>query len=733
MFSTIGVIALLAPLMPAGFHPEAEALTGKGDPGQGARFGIVESSNMMLLSHLDIGELDPFFGSFSANDCWGYVTPQGKEIAIIGLRAATAFVDITDPYQPEILATYQGPESLWRDIKILDDYAYSVSEGGGYIQVFNLSQADAGLIIDRGSTDLFGTSTTHNIAIDEDSGYLYRLGAGATLQAYSVGARGLTGSPTQPDQTLIDPGFYVHDAQIVTYDSGPYAGRQIGFLCTGRGPVRIWDLTDKNNPFEISNVTYLTRRYAHQGWLDEERRYFYLNDELERLGDGTKMHIFDVQDLENPRYVGAFSNGMTSAAHNLYVKGNRVFASNYRSGLRVHDISSRENPVEIAWIDTYPQDDARGFDGAWSNYPYFPSGNIIVSDVQSGLFVARLEADSVVVQPAGDVAEVWDPAGGTPIAFRVAAGDTTIDTDSIELVLVDANGTETRVPGVIDDGLVEFDTPAFACGQEIDWWVQLQTDDEQAFGFPTPNGVNPASAVIADRLPPVFADDAESDPGWTTGGTATDGGWTRGVPVNAGRGDPATDADGSGSAWLTDNSSSNGGNSDVDNGTVTLTSPMLGPLTNGSLAFSYWLSDTDAAPLGPGDGLTVSIDTFDGAGFRPVRTYTNADGVWRTERLMPGVDLPDAAAFRVRFEASDVNGENVVEAGIDSVSLSFVECAACTSPADTNGDGQLAPNDFNAWILAFNNRDPACDQNGDGDCRQNDFNAWILNYNAGCE
>ncbi|MEL6499365.1 MAG: GC-type dockerin domain-anchored protein [Planctomycetota bacterium] len=53
-------------------------------------------------------------------------------------------------------------------------------------------------------------------------------------------------------------------------------------------------------------------------------------------------------------------------------------------------------------------------------------------------------------------------------------------------------------------------------------------------------------------------------------------------------------------------------------------------------------------------------------------------------------------------------------------------------PADTNGDGELTPADFNAWILAFNNQTSACDQNGDGLCNPGDFNAWVLNFNAGC-
>ncbi|MEO0629719.1 MAG: GC-type dockerin domain-anchored protein, partial [Planctomycetota bacterium] len=60
------------------------------------------------------------------------------------------------------------------------------------------------------------------------------------------------------------------------------------------------------------------------------------------------------------------------------------------------------------------------------------------------------------------------------------------------------------------------------------------------------------------------------------------------------------------------------------------------------------------------------------------------------------------------------------------------DCASPPCLADTNGDGVLAPNDFNAWILAFNTQSPACDQNGDGLCNPADFNTWVFNFNTGC-
>ncbi|MEO1583176.1 MAG: choice-of-anchor B family protein [Planctomycetota bacterium] len=726
----VGLAICFAGVGSALSHPEAEGLIGAGNAGSAARFGFVESSGMVQLSHLSLEELDTQFGSFSANDCWGYTTPGGREIAMIGLRNATAFVDITEPYTPALIGLFESPSSLWRDIKVLDDHAYAVSEGGGYIQVFDMSQADEGVIADLGSPIIGGGERTHNIAIDETSGFLHRCGADGSLHVYSVGARGLAGSPTQPAEVAdIFAGFYVHDAQIVTYTEGPYAGRQIGFLSSVRD-VRIWDLTDKQNPFEISTVRSDRPGYIHQGWLDDERRYFYMNDERDR--GPTKMHIFNVEDLENPSYVKVWQNGVSSVPHNLYVRGDRLFAANYTTGLRVFDISDRENPAEVAWLDTFPSQDGGRFDGAWSNFPFFPSGTIIVSDINSGLFVARLEEESIVLAPSELPGDMWQPAGGELLRFDITSRATDAAAGSAELVIRTAGGSETRIPGTIDGPSVEFTSPEIPCLADIEWWVEITATDGGVFGFPAPFGVDPVRSLVASEGMVAFADDAESDPGWEVGGDAFDGGWERGVPVNAGRGDPEADADGSGRAWLTSNSSSNGGNSDVDGGSVTLTSPSFSPLRDGALSFRYWLGDTDFSPFGEGDGLSVQVDAVRGFGWETVRTYTEPTGQWVQDRLMPGVDLPFGGSFRVRFVATDDFEENVVEAGVDDVRFVELTCEPCPNPADANGDGAITPADFTAWIDAINDGSPACDQNGDGLCTAQDFTSFILNFNRGC-
>ena len=94
-------------------------------------------------------------------------------------------------------------------------------------------------------------------------------------------------------------------------------------------------------------------------------------------------------DLDAPAYVFAYEASTRSIDHNLYVLGNRVFQANYTSGLRILEFTDLSNQqlTEIAFFDTFPSSDATNFDGAWSVYPYLPSGNVIVSDRINGLFV----------------------------------------------------------------------------------------------------------------------------------------------------------------------------------------------------------------------------------------------------------------------------------------------------------------------------------------------------------
>ena len=347
-------------------------------------------NGVQLLSWLSLTDLGVSSGLL-ANDCWGYVSPSGREYAILGTEESTLFIEVTDPFDPTLVGGVPGPVGIWRDIKIHDEYAYSVCESGcAGIQVIDLHAIDSGVVTLVDTINDAGTGSTHNVVVDTDSGFLYRTGGGGLgLRFYDLS------DPANPTFVGEWNERYVHDAQVVTYDSGPWAGRQVAFCGSGFNSgwaspsVAIVDVTNKQSPFLLGEILYPGAVYSHQGWLTEDRQHFLLGDELDEgsLGVTSLTHVIDVSDLTNPTMAGTFTNGMASVTHNGYVLGDRFFQANYTSGLRVFDVSDPVNAVEIGSFDTYPPDDAVSYNGCWSVYPFMPSGVMIASDRQHGLYV----------------------------------------------------------------------------------------------------------------------------------------------------------------------------------------------------------------------------------------------------------------------------------------------------------------------------------------------------------
>lgn len=339
------------------------------------------------------------FGSDRGNDSWGWTDPQGgKEYAIMGLGNGAAFVDISDPVNPVYLGKLptHTESSTWRDIKVYNNYAFVVSEANGHgMQVFDLTrlrnvQNPPETFTEDAHYNGFGHC--HNLVINEETGF-----------AFGVGTSTFSGGPhfvniQDPLNPLPAGGFsgdnYCHDAQAVIYN-GPdsdYTGREI-FFGSNEDRVSIVDITDKSNPQGISNGFYGSVDYTHQGWLTEDQRYFIIGDELDEsaFGFNTRTIIFDVTDLDNPVVHFEYEGDNEAIDHNGYVKGNEFYLASYRAGLRVFDISDIENEdmVETKYFDTYPNSNSTNFDGAWSVYPYFASGNIVISDIDRGLFIVR--------------------------------------------------------------------------------------------------------------------------------------------------------------------------------------------------------------------------------------------------------------------------------------------------------------------------------------------------------
>jgi len=347
-----------------------------------------------LQSFISLAELDTDRG----NDSWGWTDPDnGDEYAIMGVKNGTVFIDISDPINPIYLGKLptHTDNSTWRDIKVYQNHAFIVSEAINHgMQVFDLTRLKNVSNAPETFTEdahYNGFGSSHNLVINEETGYAYSVGD----NTYSGGAHFIDIS--DPLNPIAAGGYsddgYTHDAQVVIYN-GPdtdYTGREI-YIGSNEDKVVIVDVTDKNTPQHISSVSYSNFSYTHQGWITEDFKYYILGDESDEinLGFNTKTIVLDFTDLDNPIHSFDYSGPTLATDHNGYVNGDFFYLANNAAGLRVIDISDISNGemTEIGFFDSYPLNDFAGYQGIWSNYPYFESGNIVISD-REGFFVVK--------------------------------------------------------------------------------------------------------------------------------------------------------------------------------------------------------------------------------------------------------------------------------------------------------------------------------------------------------
>lgn len=362
-----------------------------------------------LISFMSASELASDRG-VKMTDIWGWEDPQtNKEYVILGRTDGVAFIDISDPYNPryvgQMMKTETSPGSGWRDVKVYRDHAFVVADGAEAhgVQIFDLTQlrdvALESMPVTFPETARYeGVHSTHNIVINEETGFAYAVGnraGGETCggQLHMINVQDPK-NPTFAGCFSHEDAGGTHDSQCVIY-RGPdvdYQGKEICFNSNGSSFI-IADVSDKEDPETLAYTKYPNLAYTHQGWLTEDQKYFYMNDELDELNGfvgQTRTLIWDVQDLDDPQLVEEFYLDSKASDHNLYVRDNYMYQSNYQAGLRILDITDPVNPVEVGHFDTVPfSEDAPGFGGSWSNYPYFKSGIIAVSSRGEGLFLLK--------------------------------------------------------------------------------------------------------------------------------------------------------------------------------------------------------------------------------------------------------------------------------------------------------------------------------------------------------
>jgi len=395
-------------------------------PGSAACVGgtadIYPCRNIDKLDFVDFVGLGTLSNT-EGNDIWGWHdTENNDDYAIVGTTRGSSMVRITDPSNIEVLGFLptHTTASTWRDMKVVNDHAYIVSEASGHgLQVFDLTRL-RGLTADSSRTftvDLHyaGFGNAHNIAANVDTETLFVIGATRTGAGYSPCSGGLhminVADPKNPVfEGCYSADGYSHDVECVTYN-GPdtrYTGREI---CWGynENTLTLVDVTDRQNPVQLSRTSYTGYRYTHQGWLTPNQRWALLDDELDEFystNKKTRTYIWDCADLTNPIMTSIYFSPEDSIDHNMYIveRNGEAYAvqSNYESGLRILHVDQETGELtEVAYFDVLPSSTTANFAGTWSNYPYdLANGAVAMTSIDYGFFMVGPDWDTIETEVA---------------------------------------------------------------------------------------------------------------------------------------------------------------------------------------------------------------------------------------------------------------------------------------------------------------------------------------------
>ncbi len=328
---------------------------------------IAQTLNMTLHA-----QRDDYAGSYS--DIWGYTAPNGDEYAIICHEEGTIFYNITDRTNPVEVGYIPGPSSIWRDIKVNDQYAFIVTEGadsGAGLQTVSLVDPENPVLVNTWDDKFL---TAHNLFIDTTRSLAYVCGTNKGMHVIDIS------DPVNPVQTKIWRAlghYYIHDLMVANdtvWAGAVYEGRMHAIASP-----------DAYTLTEAFSWSYAGAA-SHAGWLHYDHRFFIGCDEA----GGGHVRIWDVSDPLDITQISSYQVGSGTSVHNIFVKGQFAFISYYTEGTRVLDVSDPYNPQEVAYYDMHPGGGL--FAGNWGVFPYFKSGTIISSDMSSGLYLFTLDS-----------------------------------------------------------------------------------------------------------------------------------------------------------------------------------------------------------------------------------------------------------------------------------------------------------------------------------------------------
>ncbi|MEN0002614.1 MAG: choice-of-anchor B family protein [Bacteroidota bacterium] len=315
------------------------------------------------------------------NDIWGYVAPDGTEYAVIGSQQASIVYSLADPSNPEEVAYVPGAQSVWRDFKSFGEYIYfTTDEGEDGLGIINMTHAPDSITFEYWKPEITiggNTSTLrrcHNLYIDE-KGMCYL--SGCRVNSGGVLLIDVATTPGSPQFVAASDARYSHD-NFARGDTIYSADINVGFF----------SIIDASDPDSISTlaVRNTSSNFTHNCWLSDDGNYLFTTDERPNAYVGA-YDISNITDIsQTDRYRPIDTEGLGVIPHNTHYEDGYLVTSWYTDGLIVLDASRPNNLIPVAQYDTFDGPNG-GFSGCWGAYPYLPSGLILASDVNSGLYV----------------------------------------------------------------------------------------------------------------------------------------------------------------------------------------------------------------------------------------------------------------------------------------------------------------------------------------------------------
>ena len=405
-----------------------------------------------------LGKYTPDTLSYSGS--WGYVNSQGKELAIVGGGAGTYIIDISDINNILQLGFIQGPQSIWREITVLNKYAYVVSEGTGVnegLQIIDLE----GLELEAISKEYFTTAhmVQKNMLFDS---LIYVCGTDSTGGIHFLDVS----TPETPTQISTYSLAYFHDCHVrenILYGCAIY-----------EGSVHVVDISDRQNPVLLAQIP---SPFPHSCWTSQDNKYLFVCNEL----DSIPASIFNIEDLTNVNEVANYIGDYNTLVHNVYINEDYAYLTHNKAGFRIVDIKDPSVPVETGIYDNYPG----LLFGPWSAYPFFPSKKIITIDRQVGLIVLdynNIKAWRIYGQVLDSLTQ--QPVFGTQII-----------THNTEPILLELDGT-FAFGGVLDTNYYSFSIAPPLCSNIYLDSIAVAPGDSLWFEILVNNQVNEIKDIM---------------------------------------------------------------------------------------------------------------------------------------------------------------------------------------------------------------------------------------------